>query len=259
LIYGTAAVKVIVKMFYVGVLEAAGNLLLLVILWRGLTEGMLRKYSVFYGYIGCVLLCSLTQIFLKAAYGLWSDQYYYAFYLPPLLWAVLQVWILHDIYQRVVGNTKISWQTLTLPAIVVTVVAVMAWLKVSSMASVDPFYRFHAISLPVQVMIALMVFHRLNTYILPGELGRNLSGILLGISLIVAPQTINFTSYLFLGESYALFAFLLQFGFFVALAVFCFGLWEYAPMRRLQPAAQAQLAKLDGNLHQVVKVLLLKK
>jgi hypothetical protein len=135
----------------------------------------------------------------------------------------------------------------------------MAWLKVTSMASVDPFYRFFAISLPVQVMIALMVFHRLNTRVIPGELGRNLSGILVGISLIVAPQTINFTSHLFLGEPYALFAFLLQFGFFVALAVFCFSLWEYAPMRRLQPAAQAQVAKVDENLHQLVKALLLKK
>jgi len=246
-------------MFYVGVLESAGNLLLLVILWRGVVKGMLRKYSVFYVYIGFVLVSSALQIYLKATYGLRSDQYYYAYYLPQLVMSFLQVWILLDIYQRVVGNTKISWQRLIRPSIFVTVVAVMAWFKVSSVTSIDPFYRFHAIALPVQVMIGLMVVHRLTSRVLPAEMGRNLCGILVGISLIVAPQTINFTSYLFLGESYALFAFVLQYGFFIALAVFCFSLWEYTPVRRLEPARHAQIANVDEKLHEVVKALLLKK
>jgi hypothetical protein len=138
-------------------------------------------------------------------------------------------------------------------------VAFGAWLKVLTIPDAGFFMRFQAVALPTQVMIALVVLYRLSSECLPAELGRNVTGILFGIALIVGVQAINFTSYLFFGQPYQLFGFVLQFGFFLALAVFCVSLWEYRPVRRLEPATQGQIADVDEKFQRVVKTLLLNK
>jgi hypothetical protein len=247
------------SMRYVGVLAAIGNLLLVTILWRAIVGGMVRRYPIFYLYISFILASSAQQILIRAVYGFQSPQYYFAFHLPNLMGSLLLIGVLWDVYVRVLGNSKSSWRRLFGPAIVVSAVAVGSLLKVLAIPEAEPFLRFQAVALPVQVMVGLMVFHRLSSEVMPFELGRNLSGILLGTSIIIAPQAINFTSYLFLGESYEVFKFLLQFGYFLALAAYCFSLWEYAPMRRLDPSSYAQIAGADEKLQRVVKALLLNK
>jgi len=246
-------------MFYVGLLELVGNLLLVTILWRAFAEKMFLTYKVFYVYICLTLAFSVSQLLLKRAYGVTSDPYYYAYHISNLVLAGVLVWVLLNIYVRIVGNSKTSWSKILIPAMLVVLVAAMAWFKVLTIPGADPFYRCQSVILPVQVIIGLIVFWSIGSACSPMVLGRNLSGILFGISLMVGPQAINFVSYLFLDESFAIFKFAVQFGYFVALAVFCYSLWEYRPVLAESDYSRMPIGQIDEKLQRVVKALLLNK
>jgi hypothetical protein len=245
-------------MFYPYLLQSASNALIGIIIWRALSSGMLKKYLVFYLFIGFVALTSILQLISQACWGTDSKQYYYAFYLATLPMPALQVWVLWDIYLRVVGNPKISWTNLRWPVILVVSMAVLALTKVASMQNVDAFHQYHAVSLPVQVVLLLMVYRSLSNF--AGiSLSRNVTGILLGLSLLVGLQTINFTSFLFLGTPVEAFSFLVQFVYFMVLGVFSYCLWEYKPARQLQPSSQARVAEVNEKLQRLVKLFLAPK
>ena len=70
---------------------------------------MLGKYLPFYIYVTFVLVVSLSRMAVGLTFGVDSLQYYYAYYGPTFVMPVLQIWILWDIYRRIVGYTKTSW------------------------------------------------------------------------------------------------------------------------------------------------------
>lgn len=242
-------------MFYPYLLQIASNVFLGVILWRALSSGMFRKYLVFYLFIGFVTATSILQLILQVFWGIESPQYYYAFYVSTLPMPVLQIWVLWDIYSKVVGYPKISWNSLRWTVILVIVMAVLAVIKVASMPSADIFHRYHAIILPVQAMLLLTVFRSLSSFAGAG-LSRNVTGILLGLSLLVGLQTINFTIFLYLGAPMQTFSFLVQFVYFMVLGVFSYSLWEYRPARQLQPSSQARVIEVNEKLQRLVKLFL---
>jgi hypothetical protein len=242
-------------MFYPNLLQIASNVLLGIILWRALSAGMLRKYLVFYLFVGFVAATSIVQMITQAYWGRDSLEYYYAFYAATIPMPLLQIWVLWDIYRKVVGNAKISWNSLFWPGILVISMALLAVFKVAATPNADIFHRYHAVTLPAQVMLLLLMFRSLAGV----GLSRNVTGILLGLSLLVGLQTINFTTFLFLGAPQQTFSFLAQFVYFMVLGVFSYSLWEYRPARQLQPSPQARVTQVNNKLQRLVKMFLTSK
>ncbi|HEV8132614.1 MAG TPA: hypothetical protein VGQ81_15315 [Acidobacteriota bacterium] len=234
-----------------------GTALLVLICFRAFRKRMFPEYPPFYSYIGFVLLASLGRSLTALRFSTTSTEYYYVYYLSSLPMAFLQFWILWDLHGRIVGKTKTSWKEMAgWASVVVTMTLPIAW-KVFSMPKVDFFMGFHAFTLPLQVVVCLLVCH--DAYVhREVDLGRNLKGMLLGLALLVACQSINFTEHLFMHSPLQVFRFFLQFNYFVALIVFSYTLWDYVPLRRLQAADQQQFEKVNEQLEQVLKALLLR-
>ena len=245
-------------MFYPNLLQIASNTLIGIILWRAVSTGLLHKYLIFYLFVGFVAAISIVELITQLCWGRDSLEYYYVFYAATLPMPVLQIWVLWDIYRKVVGNPKISWNSLFWPGILVISMALLAVFKVAATPDADIFHRYHAITLPVQVMLLLVMFRTIGSFAGAG-LSRNLTGILLGLSLLVGLQTINFTMFLFLGAPIQAFSFLVQFVYFMVLGVFSYSLWEYRPARQLQPSSQAQVTQVNEKLQRLVKIFLTPK
>lgn len=246
-------------MFYVGLLEIFGNLLLVTILWRAFAEKMFLTYKVFYVYICLALAFSISQLLVKRAYGVGSDPYYYVYHISNLVLAGVLAWVFLNIYLKIVGNSKTSWSKMLIPAMLVALVAAMAWFKVLTVPGGDPFHRCQTVILPALVITGLIVFWSIGSSCSPMMLGRNLSGILFGISLIVGLQAINHVNLVFLDESFKVFKFSVQFCYFVPSAVLCYSLWEYRPFLREQDYSRVPIGEIDEKLQKVVKALLLNK
>ena len=239
------------------VIWALNMVLLFLILFRGIRNGILHLYPVFYGYMSFSLTTSLGNLLVVLLFGFTSAQYYYSFHLPNTLIPFLQLWLLWDLYRRSVGYANSSWKDLLRWASLVAVTtAPIAW-KVFSMKRGDPFMSYHALTLPLQVVACLLVYRKVysNNQL---DLGRNLKGILLGISIMVALQSINFGRYVFVDSPFQIFGFFVPFIYLMALLIFAYALWDYVPMRRLKPFSQDQFSKVNDQLEQVLKSLLLR-
>lgn len=237
--------------------------LLLVVLFRGWNQSLLRRYRLFYAYIAFVFLASLATIPAGLVFGLESRAYYYIYYVPTLVMPILQLAILWDLYRRIVGNSKLSWRSGLASAILVAVItAPVAW-KIFAMPGADFFARYHALTLLFQVTACFLVW-RAAFLRRAVRMGRNVQGILLGLSLLVAFQAMNFSGLLFVKPSYLVWAFFLQFVYFLALIVFAYNLWNYEPTRVRetegawsQAEARAQLQSVNAKLQEAVRSLLL--
>jgi hypothetical protein len=242
-------------MFYSEILALIGNLILMLIIWRGVIAGMIRRYPVFYGYVSFVFSASIVQLLVWEVWGRESAQYHYAYYLPTLLMPLLQFWVLWRIYRKVIGDTDKAWPPPRWASIFVAVMALLAGYKVMTVPELLLVFRYHAITLPVQVAICLVIFRAVARHS-PGTLGRNVTGILLGMSLIVALQTINFTAYLFLDSSSTVFGFLVQFVYFLALGVFGWSLWDYRPLQPRDGFTLERMVEADEKLQHALRSFL---
>ena len=91
------------------------NLILLgLILYRAYGNRMFGQFPIFYAYIGYVFIGSTVLAVTIATYGRVSSEYYYVFNVRALLIPVLQLWVLRDLYQRILGNTKIPGRESTI-------------------------------------------------------------------------------------------------------------------------------------------------
>ena len=214
-------------------LQGVSLTLLGLILYRAYTNRMLGHFPIFYGYIGYVFIGIPFLILTLAIYGIRSDQYYYGFQAHAALVPILQLWVLLDLYQRILGNAKTPRREFLRSAIVVAVVtAPVVWSVL--VGKHDFFVRYHAITFVFQVFLCLIVYRAIGQH--RGViLGQNFLGILSGVSLMVAFQAINFSSRLFLDGSWQVFRFFIQFIYVVGLIVFVYTLWDESPMHRLQP------------------------
>ncbi len=231
--------------------------LLLLIVLRGIRSGMSREYTVFYGYIGFISSAAVGQVLVALFLGVTSPQFYYSYHLPNLLVPLLQLWILWDLYRRSVGYAKSPWKELLWCAsLAAMATAPIAW-KVLSLKKADPFVHYHALTLPLQVVACLWVYRKIYAD-RRVDLGRNVKGIMLGLAVMLAFQSVNFAHYVFLDSSFQIFGFFVPFIYLVALVIFAYTLWDYVPVRRLQPSAREQFAKVNDQLEQVLKSLLLR-
>lgn len=216
---------------------------------------MLREYPILYGYIGFVLFASCGRVLVVAVYGIASPHYYYAFHLPNVLMPAFHLWILWDVCRRVTEFSKPHPRTVW-PTVILSTAAVPIVWDVLSMQPADFFYSFHAITLPLQVVACLSVCWKVRSC-RQVKLGRNLQGMLVGVSLIVALQAVSFTRFLFVESPYEVLRFFLQFNYVLALVAFCYYLWEYEPLHQLDHSLQVKQRMVNERLRRVLKLILL--
>ncbi len=87
----------------------------------------------------------------------------------------------------------------------------------------------------------------------------NLKGILSGLSLMIGCQAINFIGFAFHQSSAAVFWFSVQFIYFVALIVFVYALWDYAPIYRVDPSYPHRLREVGRGLYEIARSVLVSR
>ncbi len=228
--------------------------LLGLILYRAYGNRMLGHFPIFYGYIGFTFIASAVLAVIIAIYGFESVQYFYGFQARNAPVPILQLWVLGDLYRRILGNTKTSRREFSRSVMVVAVVAAPVVWKVLA-GEHDYFVSYHAITLVFQVFLCLIIYRAIGKH--RGTiLGQNFLGILSGVSLMVALQAINFSHVLFLDSSPKIFRFFGQFIYLLALIVFAYTLWDEKSMQRLESPDQKKLNELNTRLQQVLKSLI---
>ena len=247
-------------MWLTSIIWLTSDLLLVLIFVRGVKSGMLRTYSLFYGcVVGVSLLVSLARRLVALSFGTRSLQYYYVYDLPTLFAPVLQIWILWDIYRRIIQYRKVSWRDSLSSAMMAIVLTVpVAW-TLFWMSEGYLYYPYHTLTLFLQMALCLQICREAVQAREEIDLGQNLKGILLGLSLMVGCQTINFMGLLFSQSSTQVWRFSVQFIYFLALIVFTFTLWDYAPISRFDPSYQHRLKKVRREFFETLKSVLLNR
>ena len=119
------------------------------------------------------------------------------------------------------------------------------------------FHSYHTLTLFPQMCLCLLLCREAIRVREKIDLGLNLKGLLAGLSLLIGCQVMNFMAYLFGGGAAQIFGFFMQFIYFLALIVFAYTLWDYAPLSRLDPAYQQQLQRTNRHVYETLKSVLL--
>jgi hypothetical protein len=243
----------------VSVLWIGSDLLLVLILIRAVKGRMLSAYSVFYGYLGFVLVISVVRRLVALGLGTDAPLYRDVYRGPTYIFPLLQILVLCDIYRRMIGYGKTSWKNQVNSVFVIVVLtAPVAW-GVFSLKGERLFYPYHALTLFLQMAICLLICREAIRAQGKIDLGQNLKGILSGLSLMIGCQAINFIGFAFNQLSAPVFWFSVQFIYFVALIVFAYTLWDYAPICRVDPSYQHRLRKASRGLYEIARSVLVSR
>ena len=241
------------------VLWIGSDCLLILILVRAAKGRMFSAYPVFYGYLGFVLMISVVRRVVAVNLGEDSSLYYSVYYRPTYIFPLLQIWILGDIYRRIIGYRKTSWRkSFNFVLMVVLLTAPVAW-GVFSLEGGRLFYPYHTLTLFLQMTICLLICREAVRAREKIDLGQNLKGILSGLSLMIGCQAINFISFAFHQSSSVVFWFFVRFIYFVALILFAYELWDYAPIYRVDPSYQRRLRTAGRGLYEIAISVLVRK
>ena len=169
-------------------------------------------------------------------FGVDSLQYYYAYYGPTFVMPVLQIWILWDIYRRIVGYTKTSWSNPARFSMIASVMTIpILWAVFTLEKGAGFFHQYHTVTLFLQMTLCLLV-------------GRE--------AVMIGCQTINFAGFAFVQPPSHVFWFLVQFIYFVALIIFTYTLWDDAAVAAVNPAYHDRLERNNEELHQALRSVL---
>ena len=240
-------------MFATYALWAVGVALLIAVMVRGLGANLCTRYPAFYLYIVFSIVASVIRITCWSLAGLASQAYYWAWHLPNLISPLLLVLVLVDVWRRVETLERVTKKLVTVPALVSGLVVTVVGLQVLFSRG-DPFLRYQAVALFAEMLACIFVYSRVcgRREI---NLGKNLKGILLGVSLLVGLQGMNFAHLLFIGTAREVFGFFLQFFYFLALSVFTYALWSYEPVTVLSADYRNRLGKVGEELEKAVRIL----
>ncbi len=241
------------------VIWMTSDLLLVLILVRAVQNRMLRAYSPFYSYLGFVLAVSVARSLVALSVGTHSFLYRSVYYSPTYVFPLLQMWILWDIHRRIVGYSKTSWREVFVSVIMVSLVAAPVVWGVFSLKGGRFFDLYHVVTLSVQMAICLHICRKAVLTREEIDLGQNLKGVLSGLSLMIGCQVINFVGLVFAQSSAQVFSFFVQFIYLLALMVFAYTLWDYAPIFAVDPSYQTRLRKTRLAFYEVVRSVLVNR
>ncbi|HXK59191.1 MAG TPA: hypothetical protein PLP42_04785 [Acidobacteriota bacterium] len=239
-------------MFAQYALSTFGNILLLLILARGTLAGLFRRYPAFYCYVGFSLIVSFCQLLIGVVYEFDSSAYYWAWQIPNLASAVFLLLVLWEIWRYVEATNPRKKQILLSFALAGGTTAIVATRLESTTG--DPYFHLQAAALFAHMLACILVYSRICAR-RDVILGRNLRGMLVGVSLLVGFQGVNFARLLFVGSPFEVFAFFLQFFYFLALSVFAYSLWNYEPAIQLNTDFQERIEKVGEDLEKAIRIL----
>jgi hypothetical protein len=209
---------------------------------RALTGSFVRKYALFYSYVGWVLTLSSVRLVIYLA----EPKYYRPFYwFTEPLSVLIGCAVLWEIYRQALGrypgagrmarNLLLFFLLMVFSKVLVNAWNGHGWWQDWMTAELERNMR------TVQAILLIALVLVLAHYAIP--LGRNLKGMILGYAFFISTSVINLTSRIFLGGSFQKWWQYLQPIFYLAvLSVWCLTLWSYqaAPLPRTEP-------KIEGD------------
>ncbi len=235
----------------------AGNLVLGVLLYRGVRRRLAHEYPVFYGYAAYVLCSSLVLFRLSLS----SPRAYAAGYWVSELVAVLfGVGVTWEIYgailagypgMRRVGRSLIASLVLVLIAKFVASLSAQPLrvlfpgasemernLRFATALELERNLRFAQAALLLAIL-SLLVYYR-------APLGRNVASLLYGYTLFIATAIANLTLRSALGSWFQPWWTVLQpLAYIVTLGVWCAGMWSHEANPLPSPELEQDYARLS--------------
>jgi hypothetical protein len=210
----------------------SGSLALEVLLFvRAWQCGLLRRYPLFYTYIGFVVAQDVARLVAK----MWSqDAYWYTYWVTEYLAVLAGCLVVFEIYRialseypgaaRVIRNLLLFVFAMTFAKGLASPAAAHHWLEQATALGIERLMR------TVQGIAIIILVGLFLAYSIP--FGKNLRGILLGYSLFIAGRVICLTFVLL--EGYDFWWYTYSASYIAALTVWLAQLWWYYPVPRAQ-------------------------
>jgi hypothetical protein len=197
---------------------------------RAVERRLLRRYKLFYFYLGVVLVRDLS---LLCIYFLWPRFYSGAYWGSELLGIVAGCALVWEVYKlalaRYAGALRVAHSLLLFVFIITfTRILVQVW----NSSSWTPGATTLQTELDVRVVQAAMLLGLIALfayYSIP--LGRNLKGIVYGYGFFLVTSVIDLQLRDSLGPTFQrLWEYVQPACYLVVLGIWCFALWSYAPV-----------------------------
>ena len=200
-----------------------------VLLARAVQGNFRKQYKLFYLYLGCVFLRSLS---LFAIYHLWPKLYASAYWYTQLFSALLGCGIVWEVYKialsrypgaaRMARNVLLFLFLISISRIFVNAWNSPNWLPEKTTVETERDLR------AVQAALLMGLIALLAYYAIP--LGRNLKGLIFGYSIFLGSSLIQLTLRNNLGDSFQYWwQYLQPIAYVSVLLIWCKALWSYAP------------------------------
>jgi hypothetical protein len=235
-----------------------GNALISLLLLRSLTGKFFRKYPIFYVYLSYVLLESLLRFYIYVFHPIAYQTFYW--WHTQFIGVTLGYGVIWEIYLQTLASYAgaARMARILLSAVFIAVVIKVlagslsgpAWSGPATAADLERNLR------TAQAMLLITIVGLLAYYAIP--VGRNLRAMLLGYGFYIGASVISLTLRSYLGVNFQLsWQYLQQTIYDVTLAIWCAGLWSYAPnpaprdevmLERDYELLAAQTTKLLGQV-----------
>ena len=223
----------------------AGNVVLGVLLYRGLRHRLVREYPVFYGYAAYVLCSSLVLFRLslvsRQAYSLghWAADFVAVLFGVGVTWEIYDTILAGYPGVRRMGRSLITTVVLVLLAkFVVDLAAQPVRVLLPTTVELERNLRFGQATLLLAIL-SLLGYYRVS-------LGRNVACLLYGYTLFIATAVANLTLRSALGPRFQPWWTVLQpLAYVVTLVMWCVGLWSRETNPLPSPALEQDYARLS--------------
>jgi len=219
------------------------------LLYVGYRDGLIRHFPFFYGFVTWCIVRDASRWVVLTYWGYGSEFYYHFYYALGLVTPLAQIFLLIEIYYHVKSRRDVShWLVLLL------FTAMMSWYSIHQRDSKNAYIVFNNIALYFQVLFCLLVHLQLqqNRRL---YLGRNYSGILYGLSFMIALQSLNYGLRLFDYVSRADFATLIQTLGVIPWVAYAICMRKLDLPREIQPQLVRELASIEANFKRAAKCL----
>jgi len=223
----------------------AGNVVLGVLLYRGLRLRLARDYPIFYGYVAYVLCSTLVLFRLSLAS---SQAYAVGYWVSEFVAVLLGIGVTWEIYDAILagypgmrrmGRSLITVLVCVLIAKSVADLSAQPWrVLFPTTLDLERNLRFAQAALLLAIL-SLLVYYRI-------PLGRNVASLLYGYTLFIATAVANLTLRSALGPRFQPWWTVLQpLAYIVTLGVWCVGLWSREANPIPRPALEQDYERLS--------------
>ncbi|MBI4444327.1 MAG: hypothetical protein HY645_00345 [Acidobacteria bacterium] len=212
----------------------------------GRRRDLLGHFPFFYGFLLWCLVRDLARWGVLFYFGYSSPVYYHFYYTSGFVTPLAQILLLTEIYYQVKSSSdRLHWFFL------LGFTGLMSWYSAAQHER-EVYLVFNTIALYFQVLFCLLIHLQLhkNRRI---YLGRNFSGILYGLSLMISLQACNYGLRLFHYVPHEYFALLLQAMGVIPFAMYVWYMDRLDLPRAIQPEIVDELAAIEANFRRAAR------